>query len=122
MSEKIVEMGINVDNLYREEVYTDLESGAIKCYIPIKIDGTSDETRERKFMVMTNIMSPQGIIPISALLDEDVNTLEKAIIGFREGIDNRIEQMVEDAQRQAIEEQSRIVTPDEVQGGMKLIK
>ena len=73
-------------------------------------------------MVMTNIMSPQGIIPISALLDEDVNTLEKAIIGFREGIDNRIEQMVEDAQRQAIEEQSRIVTPDEVQGGMKLIK
>ena len=49
---RITNIKMNPDNLYREEAFTDLTHATIRRLVPVKIDGTPDESREPIFTGM----------------------------------------------------------------------
>jgi hypothetical protein len=104
---------VDTKNLYREESVTDLHAATIRQLIPIKIDGTDDESRPRRFIGDTTLMTQMGPIPVQFPLEAE--TLEKAFDLFPEGIKAAIERLNERAKELAREEASRIVVPG--QGG-----
>ena len=63
-----VDFSVDKKNLYREEAITDLKVASIRRLVPVKIDGSEDDSRPQIFMGHTQLMSQQGPIPIHAPL------------------------------------------------------
>jgi hypothetical protein len=108
--------GININNLYREESITDLKVGSIRSFIPIKADGTKDESREIMFVGHTQLMSPQGTVPLQAPIQ--AAQLEEAVKKFPEAMQQAMEEMMERAKKMQAEQSrgqqqddSRIILP-----------
>ena len=113
------EMKMDMDNLWKEEVFTDLKVGTIRKLAPIKKDGTPDDSRTPVFSATTNIMTPSGSIPLSGEIE--ATTLEEAVEQFPEAINKAVQTLKEDMLRLQQEQASKIVTPDELRGGNDLI-
>ena len=91
------EAQLDKENLYREETYTDMKIGSLHKLIPIKIDGTPDESRPAHFTARTQLMSPSGPVPVQA--DLKAETLETALEEFPSAISVAVEEMVSQAQK-----------------------
>ncbi len=108
---------VDENNLYREESITDLRVASIRRLMPIKVDGSPDETRSPIFVGSTHIMSQMGPVPVQAQMD--VNTLAEAIQQFPQAIAQAIEEMVEEAKERRRDASNRIVVPGAMPpGGM----
>ena len=112
-----VDFTIDKDNLYREESFTDLKVGSIRRLVPVKPDGTDDPGRTPIFVGHTQLMSPEGPLPIQSRLS--ANTIEEAMDIFPgamkqalgEVID-RIQEMQQQQQQQDRQnDDSRIIMP-----------
>ncbi|MCZ6633641.1 MAG: hypothetical protein O7G87_09565 [bacterium] len=106
---------VDRDNLYREENLTDLKVATIRRLVPIKLDGTDDESRPIMYIAQTSIMSQMGPLPIQAPIQAD--TLEEAVEKFPQTIKDAVDQMVEEAKEMRRQESSRIVVPGAGMGG-----
>lgn len=107
-----VEFKIDKDNLYREETYADFKMATIRCFVPVKADGSEDESRESIFLGTTQLMTPQGPIPIQGQLEG--NTLEEAMANFPEAMKVALDKVYEEARRyqqSQRENESRIIVP-----------
>ncbi|MFO7748941.1 MAG: cytoplasmic protein [Desulfobacteraceae bacterium] len=111
-----VDFTVDKSNLYREESITDLKVASIRRLIPIKEDGSVDDSRSEVFMGHTQLMSPQGPVPIQDTLDAE--TLDQAMAVFPAAMEKAMEEMIDRAtkaqqeQEQAQQkEKSRIITP-----------
>ncbi|MCF8067008.1 MAG: cytoplasmic protein [Desulfobacterales bacterium] len=104
---------IEKDNLYREESITDLKVGSIRRLVPIKADGSDDTGRTEMFMGSTQLMSPEGPVPLSAPLEG--NSFEEAMDAFPAAMKQALEKLVEEAQRMQQQmqqkDESRIIVP-----------
>jgi len=116
MNDQQLELNIDKKNLYREESITDLKVGSIRVLKPIKIDGSDDSGREEIFVGNTQIMTPQGAIPLQAKLS--AKTLEAAMDEFPGAMQQALAQMVEEVKKMQEEEakrpkqdDSRIIVP-----------
>jgi len=101
---------INVDNLYREEAFTDLTLATIRRLSPVKLDGSPDESREPIFTGMTQLMSPNGPIPVQCLI-EGAKTLSEAAEKLPAAIEKTVQAMIAEAEEMRREEASKIVIP-----------
>lgn len=110
--EKISDVKMDVANLYREESYTDLKTGGIRKLVPVKLDGSDDESRPAVFSGHTQVMSPHGPIPIQGTIE--AATLEEAANGFPQAMEDAMNRMVEEAQKLQREQANKIVTPDDL--------
>lgn len=97
MADNQIDFTVNKDNLYREENITDLKIASIRCLTPIKLGGTVDESREKIFIGHTQLMSPQGPVPIQARLN--AATLEEALDRFPAAMENEMANMIEQAKK-----------------------
>ena len=104
-----VDLNLNAENLYREESFTDFKVGAIRKLTPVKVDGSVDDSRDPVFSGQTQLMSPQGPIPVSCLIE--AKTLQDAIDQFPAAIQEEIDKIIAMAQKAKQEEDSRIVVP-----------
>ena len=106
---------IDKNTLYREESITDMRVGSIRRLIPVKPDGTEDGARKEVFIGHTQLMSPEGPLPIQSELT--AKTLEEAIDVFPATMKQALMEMVEKIQQMQKEEQlkpkndSRIIVP-----------
>ena len=91
-------------NLYREESVTDLQVGAIRQLIPIKPDGSRDESRDIKFIGHTQLRSPQGLVPIQQPLE--ATDLEKAFDEFPGAMKKALEEVVKTAQQMQAQQEA----------------
>jgi hypothetical protein len=107
---KITDIKINPHNLYKEESFTDLTFATIRRLTPIKIDGSIDESREAIFTGMTQLMSPNGPIPVQCIL-EGAKNLSEAAAKLPEAIEKAVQAMIAEAQEMQRQESSRIVVP-----------
>ena len=107
---KITNIKMNPDNLYKEEAFTDLTHATIRHLIPIKIDGTPDESREPIFTGMAQLMSPNGPIPVQCII-EGAKTLADATAKLPDAIENAVRAMIAEAEEMQRKEESRIVLP-----------
>ena len=62
-------MSVDVDNLYREESYTDLHAASVRVLIPVTVDGVEDSARKRLFIGDTTLMTQMGPIPVQFPLE-----------------------------------------------------
>ena len=115
MMNEQINFAIDKNNLYRDESVTDFKVGTIRYLTPIKIDGTDDDSRETLFFGHTQLMSPQGPVPIQARIQ--AATLEEAMEKFPGTMRQAMEEMIEKArkmhaqQSRQQQEDSRIITP-----------
>lgn len=107
-----IDFTVNKDNLYREESITDLKVASIRRMIPVKADGSPDPQRQPIFYGSTQLMTPEGPLPIQAQLS--AATLGEAMDEFpgamRKALDQTIERLKQMQQRHQ-QHTSRIYTP-----------
>jgi hypothetical protein len=108
-----IDFTVDKNNLYREEGITDLRVASIRILKPIKADGSDDPSRKPLFFGHTQLMSPQGPIPIQS--DLKATNLEEALAEFPSSMEKAMKEIIEsirELQREQMEKnQSRIITP-----------
>jgi hypothetical protein len=108
--QNIEDVRVDTNNLYREEIFTDLKVGTIRRLTPVTAEGTMDPSRPARFIAQTQIMSNMGPLPVQG--DIQATTMQEAIEKFPEAIKLAVDQLMEDARELQRREMSRIVTPD----------
>lgn len=103
------EIRMDVSNLYREEVVTDLRVGSIKQLTPITGNGERDLSRPMVFIGETQLMSQVGPLPVQTRIEAD--NLEAALARFPAAIQTAVESMIEEVKELQRKEMSRIVVP-----------
>jgi hypothetical protein len=104
---------VNKKNLYREDSITDLNVASIRRLVPVNSDGSDDTSRTAVYVGHTQLMSPQGPVPIQASLE--ANSLEEAIDQFPPAMSQALAEMMEKVKKmqeqQKQENDSRIIVP-----------
>ncbi|MBF0413973.1 MAG: cytoplasmic protein [Desulfamplus sp.] len=88
---------VDQNNLYREESITDFKIATIKILYPVKPDGTNDESRTRRYFGETQMMSPEGPIPVRAVLA--ATTIEEAMNDFPVAMEKALQELVKRVQQ-----------------------
>ncbi|MGD8267225.1 MAG: cytoplasmic protein [Desulfobacterales bacterium] len=101
------------DNLYREQSYTDLKAGSIRRLLPVKPDGSPDESRSEIFVGTTQLMTNEGPLPVQARLM--ANSFKEALAVFPETMRKATMEMIAQfeqlQQKMKAEADSRIIVP-----------
>ncbi|RTZ98574.1 MAG: cytoplasmic protein [Deltaproteobacteria bacterium] len=111
---KDIDFAVDRNNLYREESFTDLKVASIRRLIPVNQDGTEDRSRTPIFLGHTQLMSPEGPVPLQARLM--ANNLDEAMNEFPKAMESALAQVVENLKelqkKEAAEKgDSRIIVP-----------
>ena len=85
----VTEIAVDPDNLYREEVITDLKAATLRRLVPIQADGSPDASRPALFLAETQLLTQGGLLPVQARLEAE--TLEQAIEIFPQAINEAVE-------------------------------
>ncbi len=101
-------------HLYREESFTDLKVASIKVMIPVNLDGSDDESRSTIYVGHTQLMSPDGPLPLQAPLEAD--NLEEALAAFPEAMRQALAEVVEKIKEMQLEQRRK-----EMGGGSGII-
>lgn len=104
---------VNKDNLYRQESITDLKSANIQTLIPVKTDGSDDDTRKTIYIGNTQLNTPQGPVPIQANLEAD--SFDEAMDLFPKVMEVETQKVIEAfkklQEQQKQKQDSRIIVP-----------
>ena len=117
---KLDDLKVDAGNLYKEEVFSDLRVATIRRLTPVKADGSDDSSRDTLFSAETQLMTPQGPVPIHVPVE--AKTLEEAIEKFSNAVQDGVQKLVEEARELRREASSRIITPAEAGIGTKIIR
>ena len=108
-----IDFSVDLDNLYREESFTDMKTGAIRRLVPIRADGSEDRSRTPVFVGSTQILTPEGPLPVQAALA--ANNLREAFDAFPYSMQAALNQMIEELeamqQKDKEKNDSRIIVP-----------
>jgi len=110
------EITVDVANLHREELFTDLHAASIRRLTPVKTDGSTDSGRDVIYIGETNLMTQMGPLPVQFPIE--AKSLDDAFGQFPDGVSAAIERLNERAKEMAREESSRIVVPGAAPPGM----
>lgn len=100
---------VNLDNLYRQETYTDLGMGTIQCLRPVTATGADDPSRAPIFMGSAQIMTPGGVLPVQGEIKAD--NLRDACLKFPEAMKDAVDDLVQQAREYERERAGGIVIP-----------
>lgn len=103
------DLTVDENNLYLEESFTDLKFASIRRLTPVKPNGIKDKNRKPIFMGQTQIMTPQGPLPIQSLLN--AGNLKDAMKEFPSAMQKAMEAMLQELQKLRQKEESRIILP-----------
>ena len=110
-----IDFTVDKNNLYREESITDLKVASIRRLMPINADGTEDASRTPVFIAHTQLMSPEGQVPLQSALK--AGSIEEAIDEFPGAMQHALGEMVKqlkkmrEQQMSRQNEDSRIIVP-----------
>ena len=110
-----IDFTVDRENLYREESITDLKVASIRRMVPVTPSGEDDPSRTPIFLGHTQIITPQGPLPLQAKLM--ANNLQEAMDAFPAAMEQEMAKMIEQLRKMQEEEQtkqrddSRIIVP-----------
>jgi len=107
--EQSMELNMKADELYREEIYSDLRLGTIRMLIPVNEDGSEDRTRSRRFVGQAQVMTPAGPMPIS--FDLEAGSLSEAVHGFGKAAEQALQETARELEEYRRKAASGIVVP-----------
>ncbi|MEE3327168.1 MAG: cytoplasmic protein [Myxococcota bacterium] len=112
---------VDIENLYREESFSDMKVASIRRLTPVLTDGSDDTGRPTLFIGETTLMSQRGPLPVQAPIE--ASTLSEAFEKFPAAINVAVEQLIEQAREMQRQEASRIVVPggQGAPGGSRII-
>lgn len=110
-----LDFSVDTNNLYREEAITDLKVASIRRLVPVLPDGSDDPARSPIFVGSTQLMTPEGPLPLQARLA--ANNLQEAYQEFPAAMQRemgemvrRLQEMQRDHEKQKRDD-SRIIVP-----------
>ena len=106
---------VDIENLYREESFSDMKVASIRRLTPVLADGSDDTGRPTLFIGETTLMSQRGPLPVQAPIEAE--NLSEAFEKFPAAINVAVEQLIEQAREMQRQEASRIVVPGGGPGG-----
>lgn len=106
---KAMDLTVDQGNLYLEESFTDLNLASIRRLTPVKPNGLKDKSRKPIFVGHTQLMTPQGPLPIQCKLE--AKNLKEAMEAFPEAMVKAIEEMLEQVKKIQEKDESRIIVP-----------
>jgi hypothetical protein len=101
---------MDVNELWREETFTDRKVGTIRVMTPIKSDGSADPSRQATYVGQAQIMTPAGVLPLS--FEIPARNLAEACAGFSDGAKVAFEETMQELQEMRRQQASSIVIPD----------
>jgi hypothetical protein len=101
---------MDVNDLYREDMYSDRKVGTIRVLTPVKPDGTPDPARATSYVGQAQIMTPAGALPLS--FEIDAKTLAEACERFADGARVAFEETMKELQEMRRQQASSLVIPD----------
>ena len=107
---------MDLDQLVREDTYTDGRVGTVRVLTPVTAEGQTDPSRPKSYYGQTQVMTQAGPLPLNFELPGA--SLKEAIAGFGEAAEKAIEEAVEEIKRLQREQASSIMVPG--QGGAGL--
>ena len=109
-------ISMDPDNLYKEEMYTDRKMGTIRILTPVQSDGSTDSAREVVYIGQAQLMTPMGALPLA--FEIEAKSLADAISHYpaeaKKAVDNTMSELQELRRQQA----SSIVIPEAGGGGL----
>jgi len=104
---------VDQTSLYREEGFTDIQVASVRRLVPVFPNGEEDTSRAPIFIGSSQLMSPQGPLPLQAKLE--ANNLSEAWDVFPQAMQKAMAAMVKELEKmnaeQKKEEESRIIVP-----------
>ncbi|MCF0254068.1 MAG: hypothetical protein HUK26_07050, partial [Duodenibacillus sp.] len=102
-----VEMDVN--DLWTEEIITDRKMGSIRVLTPVTAEGQRDLARKSQFIGEVQIMTQMGPLPIS--FEIEAASVAEAVAKYGEAAKAGVKKTVERIQQMRMEQASKIVTP-----------
>ncbi len=106
---KNLDIKMNPEQLYQEEVFTDRSVGTIQKLTPVTRDGGPDQTRPVIYSGQTQILTPMGTLPIN--FEIEAKSLSEAAQKFGDAAKAAIEQTMKRLEELRREAASSIVLP-----------
>jgi hypothetical protein len=95
--------------LYREEVFTDHQTGSVRRLSPVKADGSADTVRKTIYIGEAQLLTPAGALPLS--FEIEAQSLGEAAQKYGEGIKQAYEQALAEIQEMRRRASSGLVIP-----------
>ncbi|MDR0250914.1 MAG: hypothetical protein LBI35_06370 [Burkholderiales bacterium] len=108
-ADKLPDISMDANALYREEVYTDRRMGVLRVLHPVKADGSADTARAMVFSGEAQIMTSLGALPIS--FDIPATTFEEAIAAYSAASKAALERTMRELQELRRQAASSLVIP-----------
>ncbi|MEE4360869.1 MAG: hypothetical protein V2I63_05025 [Pseudomonadales bacterium] len=106
---------MQVDELYREEVFTDRRVGTIQRLTPVTPNGDDDSTRPVRYIGQASLMTPGGSLPIN--FEIEATSLGDAVERFGAEAEVAVRDTIEQLQELRREAASGLVIPGQGGGG-----
>src|SRR5262245_4705297 len=110
-----MDLKLDPDKLYLEEVLTDRRIGTLRRLTPVKSDGSHDAERPVIYVGETQILTPAGSLPIA--FEIEAATLAEAAEKFGALAKDAIDRTVRELQELRRQASSSIVVPQGPMGG-----
>ena len=109
------EIQMDADNLYLEDIVSDMAAGSIRRLTPITKEGAADVARPIIYMGQAQVMSAMGPLPLTFALE--AADLSGAVDLFPAAAEEAVKKMVEELKEMQRQQASQIVVPGAGGGG-----
>ena len=109
-----IDVTMDADNLYREEIITDRQAGTLRMMVPITALGTPDTKRATLYVGEAQLMTQVGPLPIS--FEVEGKTLSEVVANYGVAAKAAIERTVAELQEMRRQASSGLIVPGS--GGM----
>ena len=109
MAEEEKKVRFNQQNLYREEIYSDLTVGSIRQMLPVKPNGEADKARQPLYMGQSQVYTQHGPMPVQFPID--AKNLQNAMELFPAAMEAFVARLLEEAKEMQRQEESRLIVP-----------
>lgn len=103
------QMTVDTNNLYREEVFTDLKVASLRRLTPVRLDGSPDPSRKVLFLGQAHVMTRAGPVPVEFGIEAE--TLDEAAKKFPKAVQEGVNEMIDEARRVHREQASSLIIP-----------
>lgn len=100
----------DIDNLYREDLYSDRRVGTIRQMTPVRADGSPDPSRAISFVGQISVMTPMGTLPIT--FEIEATDIGGAAAGFTAAAKVAMDETMRELQQMRREAASSIIVPE----------
>ncbi len=108
-TDRLPDISMDVNALYREEVYTDRKMGTLRVLHPVAADGSADAARATVFSGEAQLMTSIGALPIS--FDIPAASLAEALAAYSAASKVALERTMQELQELRRQAASSLVIP-----------